>query len=159
MYNFSKKKSKLLSHNAIKSYLTLSSPTRYRLHNPQFSWSGRLSGSAGRAIFQFVFQQYSQLSLTHSSDRHVAISGVVERLKKCLHSREIYGIFEKYLHQSLLWRRAGDERMRGIPETQTTIPSWSWMAYKGGIEYDDLPRGFIENQIHFPSAESLRSGT
>lgn len=33
------------------------------------------------------------------------------------------------------------------------------MAYEGGIEYIDLPDGFKEDQIHFPSAESLQSGT
>lgn len=111
-----------------------------------------------KQIFQFAFKQYSQLSLTKSSDRHVAISGVVKRLAEYLRSREKYGIFAKYFHQSLLWRRAGKKRMRRIPETRTTVPSWSWMAYKGGIKYIDLPDHFEKNQIPFPSGESSQSG-
>lgn len=47
--------------------------------------------------------------------------------------------------------------MRRIPETQTTIPSWSWMAYEGGIEYIDIRKDFQENRVSFPSTESPQS--
>jgi hypothetical protein len=47
-----------------------------------------------------------------------------------------YGIFESFLHRSVLWQRA-----QNIPLGQINFaagkapPSWSWMAYHGQIEY------------------------
>ncbi|KAF2137772.1 uncharacterized protein K452DRAFT_257240 [Aplosporella prunicola CBS 121167] len=137
----------------------LKPPLRYSLHEPRFPRPNALTRYAGQEILKFAFQQYSKLSLTRCSDRPIAISGVVNRFVKCLDSREICGIFEKYLHQSLLWRRTVKGKMRRIAETQTPMPSWSWMAYEGEIEYIDIGDGFIGSQIPFPSAESSRSST
>lgn len=125
---------------------------------PQFPGPKPLGHLAGKEIFKFAFEQYSQLSLTEPSDRSIAISGVVKRFVKCLDSRETCGIFEKYLHQSLLWQRADDKMMRRIPKTQKPIPSWSWMAYEGGIKYIEIGDDIQKSQISFPSAESSQSG-
>lgn len=49
--------------------------------------------------------------------------------------------------------------MHRIAETQTTMPSWSWMAYEGGIEYIDIKNHFRGSQISLPSAEDSQSST
>jgi len=49
----------------------------------------------------------------------------------------IHGAFDGYLHRSLLWYRSSiDTKIKRIryPKDRT-VPSWSWMAYDGRIEY------------------------
>jgi len=59
-----------------------------------------------------------------------------------------YGIFDDgpaggFFHRSLLWRLAeGVKSMTPITfedKPNTSIPSWSWMAYQGAIDYLDPP--------------------
>jgi len=87
-------------------------------------------------LFQRLFERYSQLGITDPTDRPIAISGLINRLAATYKMRASHGMFENYLHRSLLWDRAGTDRMQRIqfaPDHQ--VPSWSWMAYSGQIAY------------------------
>jgi len=87
-------------------------------------------------LFQDLFERYSQLGITNPTDRPVAISGLVDRLAETFKMRASHGVFDDYLHRSLLWHRADTARMQRIqfaPDRQ--VPSWSWMAVSGRIEY------------------------
>jgi len=87
-------------------------------------------------LFQGLFERYSQLGITNPTDRPVAISGLVDRLAETFKMRASHGVFHDYLHRSLLWHRADTARMQRIqfaPDRQ--VPSWSWMAVSGRIEY------------------------
>lgn len=62
-----------------------------------------------------------------------------------------YGVFDdkssSLLPRSLLWRRTDPEQglkplRRILPEGQ--LPSWSWMAYDGPIDYLDVPFGEVD---------------
>jgi hypothetical protein len=46
-----------------------------------------------------------------------------------------YGIFRCFLGSLLLWKRTSDNKTTPIPYTDRTVPSWSWMAYSGGIDF------------------------
>jgi hypothetical protein len=106
--------------------------------------------------FQDLYKQYSRLGFTRWEDRPVAIAGLEKRLQKAFNTKGRYGIFDdgnktdgSLFHRSLLWRRAWevDEKGDGDPLVAITfpaaknfhVPSWSWMAYKGGIDYTDPP--------------------
>lgn len=64
------------------------------------------------------------------------------------------------LRRSLLWHRAPE--VGGLEEIdfkakKSAPPSWSWMAYKGGIDYLELPFGQVEweeNEIVSPWSSS-----
>ncbi len=58
-----------------------------------------------------------------------------------------YGIIERDLGRSLLWRRGFEETLVPIefPDSMV-VPSWSWMAWMGGIAYFDLIDEDIEWQ-------------
>ena len=87
-------------------------------------------------LFQDLFERYSQLGITNPTDRPVAISGLVDRLAETFKMRASHGVFDDYLHRSLLWHRADTERMQRIQFTpDRKVPSWSWMAVSGRIEY------------------------
>ncbi|KAL5120319.1 hypothetical protein ACEQ8H_001877 [Pleosporales sp. CAS-2024a] len=106
--------------------------------------------------FQGLYKQYSRLSFSRWHDRPIAIAGLEKRLQRAFNTKGRYGIFDDgnradggLFHRSLLWRRAwkemekkdGDalEAIDSLTGRDMHVPSWSWMAYKGGIDYTDPP--------------------
>lgn len=96
-------------------------------------------------LFQHLFTRYSQLGLTVPTDKPVAIAGLEQRLAETMQTPGRHGVTEKYLHRGLLWQRAGAGRLRRIRYGRGRgVPSWSWMAYDGQIEYMDIEFGSAE---------------
>jgi hypothetical protein len=94
-------------------------------------------------LFQGLYERYSNLSLTYDKDRPVAIKGLEKRLIRSLKTTGGYGVFDCYLHRFLLWQRSG-EALKPIKfSCGERIPSWSWMAHTGGIEYMSIPFGEV----------------
>jgi len=102
------------------------------------------------AYFQGLYKQYSRLDFTRYADRPIAIAGLEKRLQAAFNTRGRYGIFDDgdktdngLFHRSLLWQREQDgellEAIKFPVERNMHVPSWSWMAYKGGIDYTDPP--------------------
>ncbi len=89
-------------------------------------------------FLEYLLKDYSKRGLTESTDRAVALSGLAHRIKGALGCQERYGIFGSYLHRNLLWRlQHSDVPVTRINYTSIRVPSWSWMAYTGGIEFID----------------------
>ena len=80
-------------------------------------------------------EDYSKCDLSVPTDRAVALSGLVDRISKSTGCRESYGIFGFYIHRNLLWRRSSLDKTERIKYESHKVPSWSWMAYPGGIEF------------------------
>ncbi|KAJ4182755.1 hypothetical protein NW755_010252 [Fusarium falciforme] len=77
-------------------------------------------------LFQDLYVRYSKLALTFPLDRPVAIRGLENRL---LNAFDTTG---------------GGESMRRIAHSGgEPVPSWSWMAYDGAIDYVSAPGGQI----------------
>lgn len=105
------------------------------------------------SYFQGLYKQYSRLDFTRYEDRPYAIAGLEKRLQKAFGTKGGYGIFDDgdkldggLFHRSLLWQRGeeADDASNLTPiqfpaERNVHVPSWSWMAYKGGIDYTDPP--------------------
>ncbi|RFU29281.1 hypothetical protein B7463_g7054, partial [Scytalidium lignicola] len=89
-----------------------------------------------RGVLQSFLVDYSKRGLSKPTDRVVALSGLAARIAKALRCEERYGIFNLYLHRNLLWRRSSLHMIR-IKYEPLEVPSWSWMAYTGGIEFMD----------------------
>lgn len=74
------------------------------------------------------------------TDRPKAIHGLQTRLANAFGSNACYGIYERYLERTLLWEAEELGHLSRIPyKDDKSIPSWSWMAYTGGIRYMDIP--------------------
>lgn len=94
-------------------------------------------------LFQDLYTRYSTLALSFNADRPIAIRGLERRLIRTLNTVGGYGIFDIYMHRCLLWQRSGSSLTR-IPSFRgESVPSWSWMAYDGGIKYMDIPFGKV----------------
>ena len=105
----------------------------YFLHDPAFP--NRLTGAGYFRTIDFLkvlFQDYAHYGLSEPSDREIAISGLLERMESGWRSTCQHGVFAKYIHRLLLWRRR-DESSHTSTASHDTIyrnqlPSWSWMV-------------------------------
>jgi hypothetical protein len=121
-----------------------------------------IKSSRGRKIrlCQDLYIQYSRLKLTRYSDRPIAIAGLEKRLVHAFDTKGGFGVFDdgrSLLHRSLLWSRGSDEatleKITSPANSQIMVPTWSWMAFKGGIDYLELPFGRVdweEQEIRSP---------
>jgi hypothetical protein len=106
-------------------------------------------------FIKFLLNKYSQCDLTNQSDRDTAISGLVKRIESALKTggRGRYGVFRCFLSNLLLWKRSDEKKTAPIVYKGRKVPSWSWMAYYGGID-------FITNSgLTVPRNEDLRFDT
>ncbi|EXK84511.1 serine/threonine protein kinase [Fusarium oxysporum f. sp. raphani 54005] len=124
--------------------------------------------------FQALYQQYSRLELSHIQDRPLAIAGLESRLRKAYRLRDDdwakggYGIFHDgpghgLFHRSLLWKRSEDEPVLELIDfsrrPEDSMPTWSWMAFKGGIDYLDPPFNKVDWEMtEVESPWSRKSG-
>lgn len=96
-------------------------------------------------LFQSLYKQYCALNFTNVTDRSVAISGLEQRLQQTFDCRGRFGIFEKFLPDSLLWQRHSSSQLIPIEYPRTRpIPSWSWMAYAGPISYVEVDFSLVD---------------
>ena len=105
------------------------------------------NASQGEKIlrYQELYREYSRLGLSEPYDRPTAIDGLQQRLLRTMRVSGGFGVFDEgvtrgLLRRSLLWRRGIDtpslSRIHFPPQSVvSTVPSWSWMAYTGGIDY------------------------
>lgn len=117
---------------------------KYFMLDPNFP--DRLLESGDQRITEFIHflsEDYSKRGLSVKTDRCIAISGLEARIARAIGCRSRYGIFQRYLHRNLLWQ-ASDNRMERIVYKNQHVPSWSWMAYNGGIQFIDIPFNAVD---------------
>jgi hypothetical protein len=104
--------------------------------------------------YQDLYKRYSRLGLSNPYDRPMAIDGLQRRLLRTMKSEGAFGVFDEgetrgLLRRSLLWHRGADttslSRIK-FPADRviSAVPSWSWMAYTGGIDYLKLDFDGVE---------------
>ncbi|WAO97154.1 HET domain-containing protein [Fusarium falciforme] len=109
---------------------------QYFILDPNFPYRLSQSGYQRTVHFvRFLFRKYSTSGLTFESDRDVAIYSLVERMRHSLRSEVRYGIVRCFLSPLLLWKRTNEDKTAMINYGDRTVPSWSWMAYPGGIDF------------------------
>ncbi|KAL2071907.1 hypothetical protein VTL71DRAFT_13142 [Oculimacula yallundae] len=92
--------------------------------------------------YQDLYRQYSELTFSSMADRAVAIRGLEKRLAAEFVAFGYFGILSNSRRgglflSSLLWCRKQDDPMTPIDfeEGKMKVPTWSWLAYKGSIDY------------------------
>ncbi|KAF1931071.1 HET-domain-containing protein [Didymella exigua CBS 183.55] len=90
-----------------------------------------------------IVEYYSRCSLTFSSDKLVAISGIAELFGKTIRCAYLSGLWERDLRHQLLWKTW--PRCASPLNDGTRGPSWSWTA--------------IDSYIHFTSRKSHLTDT
>jgi hypothetical protein len=101
-----------------------------------------------------MYGDYSRLKFSLPTDKPIAISGLEQRLTRAIGFPSGAGMFLKFWGRCLLWKRNDPEitalvRISKPPPVASGTtgskvrmpPSWSWMAYEGGISYLQPPKG------------------
>ncbi|KAH9206156.1 heterokaryon incompatibility protein-domain-containing protein, partial [Leptodontidium sp. 2 PMI_412] len=108
--------------------------------------------TVGRGAQEFLFEQlyedYTRLEFSQQTDKAIGISGLEQRLTRAIGGYSGAGMFSTYWGRCLLWKRDDSEdsktavlkRIPAPPNTKAP-PSWSWMAYEGGMSYLHPPKG------------------
>jgi hypothetical protein len=96
-------------------------------------------------IWEAIVALYSRSTLTVTTDRLVAISGILAATQRRTGWTNLSGLCEPFLWKQLLWERSffSDSESTGL------IPSWSWIAITGEILWlkDESEEGFFLNPI------------
>jgi hypothetical protein len=85
-----------------------------------------------------VLRLYTRTELTKESDRIVAMSGIVDTLSNIFDlncTDFVMGLWKSRLPYQLLWYAEG---IYNEGEVWDEAPSWSWVSYRGSVEYDDI---------------------
>lgn len=79
------------------------------------------------------------------------MSGLEARIAGALRCESRYGVFQNHLHRNLLWQASHGKMGRIAYDSNHQVPSWSWMAYSGGIQFLDIPIRSMSraNSLHF----------
>ncbi|KAF2191663.1 hypothetical protein K469DRAFT_746161 [Zopfia rhizophila CBS 207.26] len=97
----------------------------------------RLLASGDQRVMEsinFLFEAYSKRHLTKKPTDVLQYLGCQTR----------YGLFGKFLHRNLLWKRSDGEKTRRTGYGTEIVPSWSWMAYDRGIRSMNIPFGDVD---------------
>jgi len=84
---------------------------------------------------------YSELLLSHQSDKLLALSGLAKEFQTFLpEDTYVAGLWRNTLPRSLQWT-AGRNSLLGPPRRRPNVaPSWSWASIEGPIKAAELPR-------------------
>lgn len=93
-------------------------------------------------------ENYSERKFSYQTDKLLAIAGIVQYYQTAAGDTPILGLWERSLHQDLLWMKIGrltDEE--AITNHLTNIPSWSWLSCPKNIAYDYWGSWAIEDDV------------
>lgn len=93
-------------------------------------------------LVQHLYRDYCALDLTEATDRSKAILGLQTRLGRTFKSGAHRGVLWEYFERTLLWQAEVPGGLSEIPYEKNdlkAVPSWSWMARNGKIQYMDIP--------------------
>ncbi|KAI9713910.1 MAG: hypothetical protein M1820_000640 [Bogoriella megaspora] len=78
---------------------------------------------------------YTARQLSYEMDVLNAFAGVSNVISKQMKTALFFGLPERHFQQAMLWFSAGCSKPRpGVPH----IPSWSWAAWSGRVNFNDL---------------------
>ncbi|KAK3361555.1 heterokaryon incompatibility protein-domain-containing protein [Lasiosphaeria ovina] len=148
--------------------LTLTKMNKFAslMGDPEFpSRIAELPVNAQIEAVQRIYSGYSRTTLTYLKDRPRAMEWIQRQFILWFKLQGAHGILDNpgasrdWLYRTLLWHRGGSAPLTAIFPFGDRVPmdpqSWSWMAYRGEINYDSMPGSgywdssyWLEDAIH-----------
>lgn len=94
-----------------------------------------------------IVKLYTQLVLTVSSDRILAISGIASRFQAIFDDDYCAGLWKANLSRELLWNMDESPYRRLEPRPEYQGPSWSWVSVNGGVYFDYSTSKWRKEQV------------
>ena len=93
------------------------------------------------ALWYRIVKLYSRKTLTHSSDKMAAITGIAAKIAEKENAQYRLGLWEQDIH-GLTWSKADTAKRL------EAFPSWSWLSWDGPVNYQiySEPRMQSENE-------------
>ncbi|KAI1397315.1 heterokaryon incompatibility protein-domain-containing protein [Hypoxylon fuscum] len=90
-----------------------------------------------RRIWVLLVKLYSDCSVTHQSDKMIALSGLVQELQEITKDEYLAGLWKKDLSKQLCWEAKELEQSASRVRTSVyTSPTWSWASMDGPVSID-----------------------
>lgn len=91
---------------------------------------------------------YTRASLTYSTDRLVAISGIAAQFQPKIRSKYLAGLWEFSIATDLLWRVENTDDLETVyPKrelqarpSEYIAPTWSWASINTAVDLESLPK-------------------
>jgi hypothetical protein len=106
-------------------------------------------------VWHHLVEEYSRRSLTVTTDKLPAISGIASKVKEATDSAYLAGLWKDNLASDLLWSSSPAGGQMCAPTT-FRAPSFSWASIDGPISYYNPE---TEEREHFRTAISLLSSS
>ncbi|KAF2662188.1 HET-domain-containing protein [Lophiostoma macrostomum CBS 122681] len=106
-------------------------------------------------VWQRLVEEYSRRTLTVTTDKLPAISGIASKIQEATQSAFIAGLWKDNLASDLLWSSTSIGGQICAPAT-FRAPSFSWASIDGPISYYESE---LEEREHFNPAISLLSSS
>jgi hypothetical protein len=107
-------------------------------------------------LWRVSVHAYTRCSLTYSSDKLVALSGVAKLMQQALGDEYCAGLWRSRLFAELAWfRDRGNHNAHEYSSFKSTFiktvpyraPSWSWACYDGPVSCSDLDGVELPNEV------------
>ncbi|KAG4431588.1 hypothetical protein IFR05_012928 [Cadophora sp. M221] len=99
-------------------------------------------------VWAKVVKLYTRASLTYSTDRLVAISGIAAQFQPKIRSKYLAGLWECNIATDLLWRVENTDDLETVyPKRELQArpvefiaPTWSWASINTAVDLESLPK-------------------
>jgi hypothetical protein len=103
-------------------------------------------------LYQTCVACYSARQMSYGRDGLNAFMGVLKVIQQQYETQTTFGLPNRNLHESLIWRQENSLRRRtetsmtadGTPYERPLFPSWTWAAWEGRVFYDNFS-GFVKD--------------
>ena len=88
--------------------------------------------------------------MSNPRDIIASFEGILSVLRRSLKTDFWFGLPERYLNETLLWKEAGPNLRRNVsitPSSEMTFPSWSWAGWHTAVELETFFWGYIYPEV------------
>ena len=109
--------------------------------------------TAAYKVWDTIIWAYSKTSLTVSSDKLIALSGIAKHMRSITNDEYVAGMWRSRLKYYLLWARIDVQREgnRSLSSRPTTYraPTWSWAATDGDVTMTSVTADSHDSDLGF----------
>ncbi|KZL65149.1 hypothetical protein CT0861_10358 [Colletotrichum tofieldiae] len=105
-------------------------------------------------MYGWLVESYTRRVMTYRSDILNAFDGVLKVFGLLSNTTIIFGVPERFMLQAILWGYEGTE---GLATEPLGLPTWTWAAWTGQVQFYNHPLRFLRplSMFHFGSLVSL----
>ncbi|KAH0438014.1 hypothetical protein CcaCcLH18_03506 [Colletotrichum camelliae] len=105
-------------------------------------------------MYGWLTESYTRRAMTYRSDILNAFDGVLKVYGFLSNTIIIFGVPERFMLQAILW---GYEGTQGLATEPAGLPTWTWAAWAGQVQFNSHPLRFSRplSRFHFGSLVSL----